>query len=183
MLTQSLIKHCAPTLAGLKTASLFSCPFTQPKELGRAVTAYNRELRPAGVAITILKQSATFALIYVYRPTYLAKDLAPAEVQKFLAPYGYQQHSITSALALLRARCRNAEPFPHEIGLFLGYPLADVVGFIQNGGKNCKCAGYWKVYHNEKEALQRFAQFRQCRDIYWRCFCQGKSLQQLTVVA
>ena len=36
--------------------------------------------------------------------------------------------------------------FPHEIGIFLGYPLADVAGFIRNKGRNCKCIGTWKVY-------------------------------------
>ena len=70
---------------------------------------------------------------------------------------------------------------PHEVGLFLGYPLADVVGFIENEGKNCKCAGCWKVYGNEAAARRRFAQFKACRYIYAYQFQNGRTLSQLTV--
>ena len=32
----------------------------------------------------------------------------------------------------------NSNGFPHEIGLFLGYPMTDVLGFIE-GRKHFKC--------------------------------------------
>ena len=70
-----------------------------------------------------------------------------------------------------------------EIGLFLGYPLGDVAGFIRNRGKNCKCSGCWKVYCNELEAQKRFAQIQKCRQVYTRLWTQGRSLWQLTVAA
>ena len=43
----------------------------------------------------------------------------------------------------------NSDNFPHEIGIFLGYPLKDVVGFMGYGKyKFCKTR-YWKVYGDE----------------------------------
>ena len=57
----------------------------------------------------------------------------------------------------MRSRLAQREDFPHEIGLFLGYPLGDVIGFIKNAGQNCKCVGCWKVYCNECEAIKAFA--------------------------
>jgi hypothetical protein len=36
--------------------------------------------------------------------------------------------------------------FPHEIGIFLGYPPEDVAAFIENDGKNYACRTHWKVY-------------------------------------
>ena len=42
--------------------------------------------------------------------------------------------------------------FPHEIGLFLGYPFEDVMGFIENKGENYLCSGCWKVYSCEQDA-------------------------------
>ena len=44
---------------------------------------------------------------------------------------------------LSRRLCCEAD-FPHEIGVFLGYPLTDVVGFIENQGRNFTCCGCWK---------------------------------------
>ena len=35
--------------------------------------------------------------------------------------------------------------FPHEIGVFLGYPVEDVEGYMQNDGKNFLLVGYWKM--------------------------------------
>ena len=32
-------------------------------------------------------------------------------------------------------KLKTREDFPHEIGLLLGYPLADVKAFIENEGK------------------------------------------------
>lgn len=34
-------------------------------------------------------------------------------------------------LEQLRSRLHGSEEFPHEIGVFLGYPLNDVLGFIK----------------------------------------------------
>lgn len=44
----------------------------------------------------------------------------------------------------------NTKNFPHEIGIFLGYPLDDVIGFIEH--KPYYLVGDWKVYQNVNEA-------------------------------
>jgi hypothetical protein len=44
--------------------------------------------------------------------------------------------------------------FPHEIGLFLGYPPEDVKSFIENDGKNYACRTHWKVYHEPDAARE-----------------------------
>ncbi len=36
-----IIKHCSPTLAGLKTANLFSCVYTDKAELKRYAERFN----------------------------------------------------------------------------------------------------------------------------------------------
>ena len=64
----------------------------------------------------------------------------------------------------LTRRLREGEEFPHEIGLFLGYPPGDVEGFLRDGGRHCKLCGPWKVYDNVEEAARRFAAFHRCRD-------------------
>ena len=90
---------------------------------------------------------------------------------------------------LLRLQHRFAEykegrqPFPHEMGVFLGYPLGDVIGFIKNAGQNCKCVGCWKVYCNECEAERTFARYKKCSEIYRRLWNQGRTVMQLTVAA
>ena len=73
--------------------------------------------------------------------------------------------------------------FPHEIGVFLGYPLADVIGFIQNRGKNFTACGYWKVYTDPTAAQAEFARYKKCERIYARCYYNGTPIRRLTVAA
>ena len=40
----------------------------------------------------------------------------------------------------------NSKDFPHEIGIFLGYPLKDVVGFMGYGNYKFYKTKYWKIY-------------------------------------
>ena len=87
------------------------------------------------------------------------------------------------AIERLRERLALQRGFPHEIGVFLGYPVEDVKGFIKHNGRNSKCVGCWKVYCNQCEAERAFARFNKCREVYMRLWRQGKSVQQLTVAA
>ena len=65
----------------------------------------------------------------------------------------------------------------------MDYPLLDVIGFIEQGGKNCKCCGVWKVYSNECETQQLFERYRKCTEVYQKVFARGRTLVQLTVAA
>ena len=72
--------------------------------------------------------------------------------------------------------------FPHEIGLFLGYPFDDVMGFIENRGENFLCSGCWKVYAKERDALACFCSYKDCTALYENLFAEGVSLECLASV-
>ncbi len=176
-----LIEFCAPTLASIKVGSLFSYAYASREELMEQIGTLNREFAPKGVAICLLRIRPERALTYVYRPAQLRQLLKRREIQSFLEGFGYCGAEPSEALARLKQRVCMGESFPHEIGVFLGYPLEDVAGFIVNRGKNCKCTGIWKVYGDEQTARRRFRQLKKCRDVYRRLWRQGRSIQQLTV--
>jgi len=106
-----------------------------------------------------------------------------------LGDCGYSRFDVSGALDTLKARLKDLDArgrtfcFPHEIGVFLGYPLEDVLGFIENGGRNCLSCGCWKVYSNECEALKAFERYEKCRAVYQRLFASGCPLTRLTVAA
>lgn len=181
MSEDTVIRHGAPTLAGMKTGNLFPCFFSSPQALAEELRAMNRVLVPRGLRLVPLRREKGRALLYLFRPAALSRDLAQEEVRRLLRQAGYRDLGQGACLAELRRRLGAGGDFPHEIGLFLGYPLADVVGFMENGGENCKYTGCWKVYSNVAEARQRFAQFKRCQSIYAVQFQRGKTLSQLTV--
>lgn len=72
-------------------------------------------------------------------------------------------------------------PFPHEVGVLLGYPAEDVEAYIRHDGKGCLLVGYWKVYHNPRRAARIFAAFDEARERTVREVLDGKELRQLCV--
>lgn len=178
-----IIEHCAPTLAGLKTANMFNYKYTSQEALEREILESNWTLNEKGLYVELLKKGPSRALVYVYRKERLQKDLEKPGVLELLMRYGYKNNNLRECLELLKVRLKESECFPHEIGLFLDYPLLDVIGFIEQGGKNCKCCGIWKVYSNECETQQLFARFKKCTAVYMRVFARGRTLTQLTVAA
>lgn len=179
-----LIDYCAPTLASLKTGNLFRIPCRCHEALETSLQQLRRKLEPKGVSLEVIHHYPQNVLVYVYRPVRLQQDLKQPGAAKLLREYGYEGTSVEQALAHLKKRIAAADGFPHEIGLFLGYPLGDVMGFIENRGKNCKCVGCWKVYCDECEAQKMFARFDKCCAVYRRLFAEGRrSLCQLTVAA
>lgn len=180
-----LVEHCSPTLAGVKAASLFRCQDWQMKELYDAVRQADRELTPLGVRVTILKTvlkncpASGQSLIYVYRPDRVERLLTDPDNLAFLARQGYTGGGVENLLEQLSRRLCLAERFPHEIGIFLGYPLADVEGFIANQGRNYTCCGCWKSYGDPARAEAYFDRCRRCTRLYRRLYARGIALPRL----
>ncbi|MBQ5430106.1 MAG: DUF3793 family protein, partial [Lachnospiraceae bacterium] len=111
--------------------------------------------------------------------TYIQKD----EVRKFLKNFGYGSEGFGAALALFQRRyeefVEQRENFPHEMGVFLGYPLCDVKGFIENKGNGFVLAGYWKVYGNVYHTRRLFKLFDDMKDDMVCMLSKGYTLEQI----
>ena len=178
-----LIRHCSPTLAGIKTGNLFSCACPSRKDLTRDLCRLNKKLVPKGIRILPLRVCKGRALIYAYRPNALESDLTDHRARALLLKYGYVPENPNGCVVHLIHRLRSEGEFPHEIGLFLGYPIDDVVAFIANKGRNCLCCGCWKCYSNACAAQKAFDKFRKCTNVYKRLFACGRSINQLAVAS
>lgn len=183
MLEMEIIAHCAPTLAGIKTANMFTYIPEHMDSIPGEVHHANEKLNSKGVYVEVLRQSEARALMYVYRPSKLVQDLKRDGADCLLARCGYSSPDVNCCLCQLKNRFCQQECFPHEVGLFLGYPLDDVTGFIEQKGKNYKCCGIWKVYGDEQKSLQIFCKLKKCSEIYKRLSANGRTIDQLTVAA
>lgn len=183
MLEKYLIENCAPTLAGIKSANLFNYSFQGKGMVLQELEEVNHKLNKKGVSIEALAWKDNSVLIYAYRYTYLEKELQQEGIGELLGEYGYENVEVESCLKHLKERLFEYQCFPHEIGVFLGYPLEDVRGFIKNEGKGCKYCGLWKVYCNEQETRKLFEKLQKCTRIYLQVFASGRSITQMTVSA
>lgn len=181
MSDEIIIRHCSPTLAGLKTGSIFNVRYLDKRELLESVRSLNRRLVPKGVRLIPLRICPDKAFLYLYRPQKLENDLVKEQAANLLEQYGYLVDQPGKCVLRLSQRfCQEGE-FPHEMGLFLGYPPEDVKGFIENRAEGYKCVGYWKVYGDEQSARNMFARYKKCTDLYCTQWSQGKSIEWLTV--
>lgn len=184
MLEEYFIQYASPTLASIKPASLFTCLNPDVEGTMRWIDYWNEHMATSGIGLTAMKSTNHSVLIFMYRKSQLDKVLRDPEIRLFLKDYGYDtaHYSMEGFLKHLKVRMNASEQFPHEIGVFLGYPLEDVIGFITHRAQDSKCAGTWKVYGDAEKAQKTFCRFRKCRDVYCRLFHSGKrSLKELTV--
>ena len=172
--------HCAPILSGSKAANIMTVTVHEFDRIGYL-------LEGTGVRYRFLKTKGDKGILYLYREKRLRQYLEQEEIQEFLSEYGYDEVNIAKMLNLLSKRIRmyNDEEavFPHEIGVFLEYPLGDVKGFLANEGKNFMYSGYWKVYQDLQGAVRRFTQYDMERELTIQALMQGKSIREIALAA
>lgn len=179
-LQHRIVRHCAPTLAGLKCGSMFRVGVA-PHGILSHIDEILDGVEGRGVSIEILTSDDSSSLVYVYRPKLLAARLADPEVEGFLSGYGYSSMDVEVAMAELKLRFERCPSIPPEIGVFLDYPMDDVIGYIINEGKCCRCIGCWKVYGDVEAAEKKFSSFKKCREIYSRRLSEGTPFVRLAI--
>ncbi len=183
-----LVRHAAPCLAGIKPANLVAFP---SNDISWCDT-YNKLLNVQGIFFTPLCLYRNRAQILIYQKDLLNARCSEPEIYDALRLFGYYPESgLIAIIQRLKERmevfCAEYEhgkrPFPHEVGLFLGYPADDVVQYVRTGGKNCLFCGYWKVYSNPERALQVFHQYTECKERFALQIKSGMTLSEIVRAA
>lgn len=170
--------NCAPTLKGLKAASTVTlCNYDRNMKNNWSV--YKDEiLKELGIKSFELRESKDYIAILLYDECLLYNKLKKEEISCFLSNYGYKtDFSLDQYLYTLKRRYE-AMNCPHELGIFLDFPLKDVKTFIDNPNEPYLLCGYWKVYHNEASALEVFKSFDKAKlEIIRRVFTDNFLLE------
>ena len=146
-------------------------PVIHKKKIGGLITLYNnkrnlKDLRTKhkqqinkilGFDFFELKETQNSILILFYIDKKLKKRLKQNNIKNFLDNLGYKNCNTTyDYFKVLRSKLSVTCPF--EIGVFLGYPLTDIISF-NKGTRNYKCVGYWKCFNNKDKALRTFLNY------------------------
>ena len=168
--------QCAPVLAEIKVSNLLILDQANPLTI-------MENLDGTGLSVEYLYSGARKSVWLIYWMEGMNEIINRPEHQSFLRKLGYQDFSWDSVFRCLKTRYKayfeSKSPYPHELGLLLGYPLADVVGFIKHKGKNFLCSGYWKVYENAEEAKKTFERYRKVRREAERLAREGKGFWEM----
>ncbi len=180
-----IIHSCAPVLVGIKPAGMFAVSRDQYPYLTRNVRVLNKKLNSSGLYFLIICRCSAHELLFVYNKSKVNQILKDCNIQSYLLTKGYEQpFTVEKSIFQLQSAFFLREGFPHEVGIFLGYPLADVIGFEKNKGKNFKCCGFWKVYGNISDAYNRFFSYSKCTNSLMYLYATGKkTFEELCLAA
>ncbi len=171
-----IIRHCAPTLAGLKSSSLVCLKFACGDLAGTLA-----RLASKGVGFRFFCNAHGCPLLFVYRPWALKRILSDRRVKGHLSQLGYETEDLTHCLRTLGRRLERSS-FPHEIGFFLGYPVEDVLSFIEKGGRGFRHSGMWKMYHDIEGGMRLERMFSDCTRCMLDLFDTGVPIEDLCAV-
>lgn len=168
--------QCAPLFMGIKISNMLIVDLDNNERV-------RDTFRGTAVSFHILSASANKTYFLVYDKEKLQHYLYKEENQKLLGSLGYRAYDLASILMELTERYQDymqrLKPFPHELGLLLGYPIEDVMGFIDNHGQKPLYTGYWKVYDNLSEKLLLFDQYQNAKERLIRLVAQGMSIKYI----
>lgn len=172
--------HCAPALAGIKPSNLVSIFKDRVSDIHSEIEKLNRQLNCKDIYIEAIHECSSRVLAIVYRKKVLARHLKKSNCADFLQAFGYSaQGTIEEYISHLKYRLLNSAEFPHEIGVFLGYPINDIYGFIHHKNDGCLLCGEWRVYENAEKAQKLFLRYRACRKAVSKRVANGCTLAEI----
>lgn len=141
---------------------------------------YGREfLKNIDIQYIDLRENDNALIILIYNKAQLGHYLLKDEHRSFLIKIGYSPNgTLEDYLAMLKVRYKQFN-CPHELGIFLGFPLDDVRDFMECSNKKCLQCGYWLVYNNLNEAKKTFSKFDKVKEHTVNCILKGQPSNQV----
>lgn len=171
-----LALQCAPVISGIKISNLLTIPAKSLRELSAV-------LKKTELSLRILYPGRERLVILIYRETELKEYLEREEVMAFIYKCGYETSDISKIFSVFVKRYMRymelKQDFPHELGLFLGYPIEDVEGFIKENGKNYLYSGYWKVYKDAELKIRLFKNYEKVQTEIVRLLYEGLDIMDI----
>lgn len=171
-----LANTCAPVIKNLTCANTLTVKPGSYKEI-------KKELNKTNLTVKCLYADLTREVLIIYRNDSLNDCLSINESKDLLKEFNYSNSSLEESLDKLAKRFKefylNNKEFPHELGIFLNYPIEDIKGFIKNNGKNCLYTKYWKVYSNLSKAKETFNKFDEAIETSLRQIVDGYKLSEI----
>ena len=115
-----------------------------------------------------------------YKPLVLEETLSKIPQEFLIDKLGYpEQCSVEQFIEGISARWQASREIPHEVGFALGYPLADVLGYMGFTNSPCQgCCG-WQVYGDMTESHAISQDFIHAKRKACKMLVMGETLNNL----
>lgn len=151
------MEQIGATLMGVKPASILSIRAAECLDVCK-----KNFLKDSPLAFVIIRDANGGKQIFLYHKERLGKVLQDNRVRRYLTALGYPPDGTTDGFVRVLAKKLRGGDFPHEIGIFLGYPLKDVYGFMGAKIPYRKTMG-WRMYGDIRASEAAYHSFRDAR--------------------
>ncbi|SDH87696.1 DUF3793 family protein [Desulfosporosinus hippei] len=155
-----LIENLAPLVLRIKPSVLMNVSYNDQVDWSKFKILFTR---PKALQIREIRKLNGQLQVMFYQKDLLDSVLSQRAIQQFLRSLSYPtQYSLDSYLQVLKHRILSRK-FPHEIGVFLGYPLKDVLGFMGLQPLPYKRTQGWRIYGDERPSDEVYENYRTAR--------------------
>lgn len=141
-----LLKTISPVIKGIKPAEIISIPKIENNMQDKLELLRSMIKRCDRIEGKVIDYSNKSYKVFIYNENSLENILHRKNIKKFLAKYGYNiNYCLQDYLDTLYTKICKGE-IPDEIGIFLGYPLKDVMGFMGVSDLPLTKINYWRIY-------------------------------------
>ncbi|RKD28760.1 DUF3793 family protein [Thermohalobacter berrensis] len=159
-----LVEMLGPVLIGVKPSEVLSFPMHDDK-IDIKIEKVKKHIgccKKIQYKMFIYKNKSIKILFYNSKS--LDVCLRDKRNQKFLKNLGYpKDYTMESYLDFLINKIK-AGKIPDEIGVFLGYPLKDIIGFIGHPSLKLTKINGWRVYGDSRLSDKKFSEFSKAKN-------------------
>lgn len=151
--TEWLVENVAPTILGSKPSTILTLANTPTLPLLTIWHSFGETMMEGMIVHhRTLTKSANRETVLFYRPDILTECIRKCGHSSFLKNLQYPvDEGLEACLDLLEQRFQDC--CPHEVGILLGIPLKDVLGFMKLNNLPLTCRQHWCVYGNPDESI------------------------------
>lgn len=159
-----LVEILGPVLIGSKPSELLSFP-KHEKHLLRKIDSIEKHIgKCERITYKLFKNKNGNLKILFYNTKSLDAYLRDFRNKKFLTSLGYpKEYNLEEYLKIIIDKMITGN-IPHEIGVFLGYPLKDIMGFIGHPSLKLTKINGWRVYGDPRLSDERLSEFMEAKN-------------------
>lgn len=151
-----LVENLGPLLYGTKPSELISLPICDKKVSNKLNIVKNCMKKCNKLSYKIFSYNQSSIKVFFYNPMVLDNCLKDHRNTYFFKSLGYpDEYKMDSYLEHIISKMKNGR-IPDEIGIFLGYPLKDVMGFIGHSSLKLTKVNGWRVYGDPRISDEKF---------------------------
>ncbi len=140
------VELLGPVLLGVKPAEILSFPLDNP----RNIEVFNRVTglfqQSTQIQYKNIESHRRCCKVFFFNDKALLQTLAEGYNHRFLIGMGYPKElTLDGYIEFLLIKMKDGK-VPDEIGIFLGYPLKDVIGFIGHPALKLTKVDGWRFY-------------------------------------